>query len=79
VNEMPFGMGPAGWHAWPYMAYWMSGWYPWYGGPYWSPFQPLAKEKEEAFLQDQAKILEDQLSQITKRLEELKKQDKEKK
>jgi len=79
VKEMPFGTGPAGWHAWPYMAYWMRCWHPWYTAPYWSPFQPLTKEEEEAFLQDQAKILEDQLSQIKKRLGELKKQGKEKK
>jgi len=61
---MPFGTGPAGWHAWPYMAYWMRCWHPWYTAPYWSPFQPL---------------IEDQLSQIKKRLGELKKQGKEKK
>ena len=76
---MPFGMGPAGWYAWPYMASLMRCWHPWYGMPHWSPFQPLTKEDEESFLQDQAKILEDQLEQIRIRLEELKKQDKEKK
>ena len=76
---MPFGIGPAGWYASPYMAYWMRFSYPWYTAPYWAPFQPLTKEEEEAFLEDQAKMLEDQLSQLKKRLGELKKQDKEKK
>ena len=76
---MPFGMGPTGWHAWPYMAYWTRSWHPWYGMPYWSPFQPFTKEEEEAFLKDQAKMLEEQLAQIKKRLGELKKQVKEEK
>ena len=75
---MSFGMGPAGWHAWPHMYYWMRSCYPWYGMPYWPPFQPFTKEEEEAFLKDQAKVLQEQLAQIQKRLEELKKQDKEK-
>jgi hypothetical protein len=79
VKEMPYGMGPAGWYAWPYAAYWMRCWHPWRAAPYWPPFQPFTKEEEEVFLEDQAKILEDQLSQIKKRLEELRKQDKEKK
>ena len=76
---MPFGTGPAGWYAWPYMAYWMRSWHPWYGMPYWSPFQPFTKEEEEAFLNDQSKMLEEQLAQIKKRLGELKKQVKEEK
>jgi len=76
---MPFGMGRAGWHAWPYMAYWMRCWSPWYPAPYWSSFQPLTKEEEEAMLEDQAEMLEDQISQIKKRLDELKKEEKEKK
>ena len=76
---MPFGMGRAGWYAWPQIAYWMKCWPPWYPAPYWSPFQPWSKEEEEAVLKDQAKMLEDQLSQIKKRLEELKKEEKEKK
>jgi hypothetical protein len=76
---MPFGMGRAGWYTWPYMAYWMGGWNPWYGQPYCYQFHPFTREEEESFLEEQAKMLEDQLSQIKKRLEELKKQDKEKK
>lgn len=75
---MPFGMGPAGWHAWPYMYYWMRGCYPWDWMPYRFPFQPLTKEREVALLEDQAKMLQEQLAQIQKRLEELKKQEKEK-
>lgn len=71
---MPYGMGPAGWFAWPYMAYWMRHWHPWYGMPYSYPFPPFTKEDEERFLQDQAKILEDELAQIKKRIEELKKE-----
>lgn len=76
---MPFGMGPTGWYAWPYMFNWMRFYYPWHTAPYWAPFQPLIKEEEEAFLKDQANILEEQLAQIKKRLEELKKQSKEEK
>jgi len=76
---MPFGMGPAGLYAWPYMAQWMSGWYPQWSSPYWAPFWQWTKEDEIAFLESQAEIFEDQLGQIKKRLEELKKQEKEKK
>jgi len=76
---MPFGIGPAGWYASPYMTYWMRFSYPWYGMPYWSPFQPFTKEEEEVILKDQAKMLEEQLAQIKKRLGELKKQVKEEK
>ena len=76
---MPFGMGPAGWYAWPCLACWMRFSYPWHTAPYWSPFQSFTKEEEEALLKDQAKIMEEQLAQIKKRLEELKKQGKEEK
>jgi hypothetical protein len=79
VKEMPFGMEPTGWYAWPHIFYWMRFCYPWHTAPYWSPFQSFTKEEEEAFLEDQAKILEEQLSQLKKRLGELKKQDKEEK
>jgi hypothetical protein len=77
VKHMPFGMGPTGWYAWPYMAYWMRGW-----SPHWPFAYPAApwlftKEEEKVFLEDQASALEDQLAQIKKRLEELKKQSKE--
>ena len=40
--------------------------------PYWMP--PMSKEDEIAMLQDEAKILEQELDAIRKRLEELKKQ-----
>ena len=74
---MPFGMGPAGWYAWPYMAYWLRYWYPRWTSPYFGyPWYPT-EEDERAFLEDQAKILENQLAQIKKRLEELNKQEKE--
>lgn len=76
---MPFGMGPAGWSAWPYMAYWMRFWHPQWTFPYYVYPWLFTKEEEEAFLEGQANILEDQLSQIKKRLEELKKEEKEKK
>jgi len=77
---MPFGMGPAGWYMWPYMAYLTRYGYPYPPViPYGQPFPFLPKEEEESFLKDQANILEEQLAQINKRLEELKKQDKEKK
>lgn len=74
---MPYGMGPAGWYAWPYMAYWARCWNPWHGMPYGVPFPTLTKEEEKVLLEDQVKMLEDQLAQIQKRLEELGKQDKE--
>lgn len=74
---MPFGMGPAGWYAWPYMAYWMRCWHPQWPSPYFAPPWFSTKEEEKAFLEDQANILEDQLAQIKKRLEDLKKQNKE--
>ncbi len=75
---MPFGMGRGGWFAWPYMAEWMRGWHPWFAGPCWPPFPPLSREEEEALLEGQAKMLEEQLAQIQKRLEELKKEGKDK-
>ena len=74
---MPFGIGPAGWYGWPYMAYWMRSW-----SPHWPLAYPgapwfFSEEEEKAFLEGQASVLEDQLAQIKKRLEELKKQSKE--
>jgi hypothetical protein len=69
---MPFGMGPAGWYAWPQIAYWMRQAYPWYSMPYWFPFPALTREEEMSYLQDQAKMMEEELAQVKKRLEELK-------
>lgn len=69
--SMPFGMGPAGWFMWPYMAQWLQYWYPYYGIPYSYPFAPLSKEQEVAMLKDQARVLKDQLDRINARLKEL--------
>jgi hypothetical protein len=73
---MPFGMGPLGW------AY-LQCWHPRYGWsfphgwpgfyPYWSPWGTPSKEQEIAMLNDQASMLEQELSQIRTRLEELQK------
>jgi len=80
-----FGRG----RGWARGGFWRFGGYPYppmmpYGDPYTMPYgspppSSLTKEEEESFLKDQANILEEQLAQINKSLEELKKQDKEKK
>ncbi len=76
---MPFGMGRAGWYMWPQMSYLRMYGPPWLYAPCW-PYSPFpSREDEEQFLKEQASILENQLDQITKRLEELKKQENEKK
>lgn len=76
---MPFGMGPAGWYMWPQMANWRMYGAPWLYTPYW-PHPPFpSQEYEEQFLKDQAILLEDQLSQINKRLKELEKKEEGKK
>jgi hypothetical protein len=74
---MPFRMGPTGWYAWPYMAHRMTyldpyGYFPYYSSPWF-----FTKEEERTYLEGQANILEDQLAQVKKRLEELKKKEKE--
>ena len=67
---MPYGMGPWGWY-WgiPYR-------YPpfTYGGmfPYGYPWGPITKEDEIRMLEDQAKVLRDQLEEVNRRLGELK-------
>lgn len=80
---MPYGMGPWGWFAGPY-GYWGLGrcrWFPWlprwwwtgiYGpvGPYCPP--AASKEQEMAMLEEEARLLEEGLAQIRRRLEELK-------
>ena len=43
---------------------------PW-GAPYWSPWGAMPKEQEVAMLNGQARMLEEELSQVRKRLEEL--------
>ena len=71
---MPFGMGRAGWFMWNNPAYWGAYGYPWFYAPY-GPFPPyLSREEEEQFLQNQVRMLEDQIAQIQKRLEDLKKE-----
>jgi len=76
---MPFGMGPAGWFFWPHLAFWMRQGYPHWNFPY-SPYPWLfTEEMEKDFLEGQAKILEEQLAQVNKRLAELRKKEKEKK
>lgn len=74
---MAFGMGSAGWYTWPYTAYWMRQRYPYGFFPYYASPWFFTREEEEDFLKGQANILEDQLAQIKKRLEDLKKQKKE--
>jgi len=66
---MPLGLGPAGWFLYP-------GFNPYIGNPYWrygypGYGYPMSKEQEKAMLEQEAKVLEDQLTQIRKRLEEL--------
>lgn len=80
---MPFGMGPAGWFMWPYMAQWLQYGYPYYGYSYGTPFYgypgyiapypSMPKEQEISMLQDQAKAMEDELNRIRLRIEELQK------
>jgi len=64
--------------------WWRCRWFPWLPRWWWTgiygpltPFtwQPtLPKEQEIAFLEDQKKLIEKELSQINKRLEEIKKE-----
>ena len=72
---MPFGMGPLGWaYPYPYWHHWYGRFapysFPWVA-PYWSPWGAMPKEQEVAMLNDQARMLEEELSQVRKRLEEL--------
>ena len=71
---MPYGMGPAGWRN-PLYGYgrgrcWQPGWC---GAPV-PPWGPPKKEAEIRFLEKDANFLRGELSQIEKRLEELKRQ-----
>jgi len=62
------------------MWFWYSLWYPWWrrwariwGPPFYTwPWMPWTKEQEKAFLEEQEKVLEEELEGIRKRLEELK-------
>ncbi len=68
---MPYGMGPAGWRAHPYGYGRGWCWHPWgYGAPV-PPWGPPTKEQEIRFLEEEANLLREELSQIEKRLEEL--------
>jgi len=71
--SMPYGMGPAGWryHPYGYGRGWC--WHPWgYGAPV-PPWGLPTKDEEIRFLEEEANFFRDELSQIEKRLEELKK------
>jgi hypothetical protein len=70
---MPYGMGPAGWRHYPYG--YGRGWCGnpgWYGAPV-PTWGPPTKEDEIKFLEEEANFLREELSQIGKRLEELRK------
>ncbi|MEW6374516.1 MAG: DUF5320 domain-containing protein [Thermodesulfobacteriota bacterium] len=69
---MPFGMGPLGWFYSPYYYSWM-GRYPHYSYPFWFPFYPVTKEEQKRALEMEAKMLEEQLEAVKKRLSELEK------
>jgi len=81
---MPYGMGPLGWYMDPY-AYPYSGWgrcrrFPWLPRWWWAGMYGLitpysttsvSKEDEITMLENEAKMLEQELARIKKRLEEL--------
>lgn len=70
---MPYGMGPIGWRYHPYGFGRGWCWNPWwYAAP--PPWSPPTKEDEIRFLEEQANFLRGELTEIEKRLEELKKQ-----
>lgn len=69
---MPYGMG-AEWRYHPHGYGRGRCWNPaWYGAPV-PPWGPPTKEDEIRFLEGEANLLREELSQIEKRLEELKK------
>ena len=72
---MPYGMGPAGWGYPPYG--FGRGWCrnAWGYGPPPPPWGPPTKEQEIQMLEGNANFLREELGQIEKRLEELKKQE----
>jgi hypothetical protein len=73
-----FGRG-RGWRRGGFFPFWASP-YPWmmpYGYPSYASPWSFTEEEEKTGLEGQANILEDQLAQVKKRLEELKKKKKE--
>ncbi|NWF94463.1 MAG: DUF5320 domain-containing protein [Syntrophaceae bacterium] len=70
---MPYGMGPAGWGYRPYGYGRGWCWHPWWYGTPVPPWGPQTKEDEIRYLEEQANFLRQELNQIEKRLEELKK------
>jgi len=69
---MPYGMGPAGWGHPPYgfgRGWCRNAWG--YGPP--PPWGPPTKEQEIQMLEGHANFLREELNQIEKRLDELKK------
>jgi hypothetical protein len=70
---MPYGMGPAGWGYHPYGFGRGRCWHPgWFGGPV-PPWGLPTKEEEIRFLEEGANYFREELSQLEKRLDELKK------
>ena len=72
-------MGPAGWYVWFYMPYSMRYFHQFWFYPYYTSPWFFTKEEDKAHLEGQANTLEEQLAQIRKRLEKLKKEGKESK
>ena len=60
---------------WPWYGYWLPWRWGWHGYwraiPYVWPWVPMPREQEIAILEEQARILEDELDNIKARLEEL--------
>ncbi len=84
-DNLPFGMGWFGWFMFPYIANWLGYWFRYYWRFPWTfwwlppyiPFTPfgvptIPKEEEVRILEDHARILEQQLNDIRRRIEELK-------
>jgi len=70
---MPFGMGPAGWGNRSYGYGRGRCWHPaWYEASV-PPWGAPTKEEEIRFLGGEARFLQEELNQIEKKLEELKK------
>jgi len=73
---------PAYPYGYPYWPWGRCRWFPWLPRWWWSgvygaltPYATIPEEQEIAMLKNQAKLLEQALEQIRKRLEELKKEE----